>query len=107
MIVELDAKGTSDAAKGKRLPDYSRIVPDYPFLEAEIRYAARHEYAQTAVDILARRTRLAFLNSKAALESLPKIVSIMAAEAGWSTDRQAKETANAIKFLKSMGLQDQ
>ena len=33
----------------------------YPYIEAEVRYAAR-EYACTAADVLARRTRLAFLN---------------------------------------------
>lgn len=106
MVVEMDSKGVSDASKGKRLPEYARIVPDYPFLEAEVRFAVRHEYAQTAIDVLARRTRLAFLNSKAALESIPKVVSIMASEAGWSSDRQTQETLNTTKFLKSMGLKE-
>ena len=107
MIAELDVKGVSEATQGKRHPTYAKIAPDYPFLEAEVRYAVRHEYAQTAIDVLARRTRLAFLDSKAAFESLQKIVSIMASEAGWSTDRQTNETANATKFLKSMGLEGQ
>ena len=33
-----------------------------------------HEYAQTAVDVLSRRTRLAFLNAQAALEALPMVI---------------------------------
>jgi glycerol-3-phosphate dehydrogenase len=37
-----------------------RIDPAYPYIEAEIRYATRREYAQTAVDVIARRVSLAF-----------------------------------------------
>lgn len=39
----------------------------------------------TAVDMIARRVRLAFLNVQAAQEALPEIVDIMAEELGWST----------------------
>ena len=40
----------------------------YPYIEAEVRYAAR-EYACTAADVLARRTRLAFLNRSATADA--------------------------------------
>lgn len=43
------------------------LAEGYPYLEAEVRYACR-EYAATVEDVLSRRTRLAFLNSAAALE---------------------------------------
>ena len=46
------------------------------------------EYACTAIDVLARRTRLAFLNVQAAHEALPRIVDIMAAELGWDKNRK-------------------
>lgn len=42
------------------------------------------EYACTAVDMISRRTRLAFLNVQAAEEALPKIVEIMGRELNWS-----------------------
>ncbi len=45
---------------------YRRLYSKYPMLEAEVVFACRQEYACTAVDVLARRTRLAFLDSKAA-----------------------------------------
>lgn len=38
----------------------------------------------TAVDMIARRLRIAFLNVQATQEALPEIVSIMAEELGWS-----------------------
>ena len=49
----------------------------------QVRYAVR-EYACTAIDIMARRTRLAFCNANAAAESLPRVVDIMAEELKWS-----------------------
>jgi glycerol-3-phosphate dehydrogenase len=73
-------------------------------IEAEVRYAVKHEYAQTAIDVLARRTRLSFLNAQAALDALPRVIDIMAEECGWSTARKAAEIARACTFLTSMGL---
>ena len=50
-------------------------------------YAVR-EYACTAIDIIARRTRLAFCNVHAAEEALPRIIQIMAGELKWSKQKQ-------------------
>lgn len=52
----------------------------------QVVYACR-EYACRVVDILARRTRLAFLNVHAAEEALPRIVEIMAGELNWDKKR--------------------
>lgn len=81
-----------------------RMSPLYPFIDGEIRYAVRHEYAQTAVDVLARRTRLAFLNAQAALEALPKVIDLMAEELHWDHRRKDREWQDSVQFLASMGL---
>ncbi|KAF8644997.1 hypothetical protein AX16_008152 [Volvariella volvacea WC 439] len=81
-----------------------RLHPQYAFIDAEVRYAVRHEYAQTAIDVLSRRTRLSFLNARAALEALPRVVDTMAQELGWSYSRKYRETEKAVRFLASMGL---
>ncbi|KAK1832709.1 FAD dependent oxidoreductase-domain-containing protein [Podospora conica] len=89
----------------KRFPARGeRISQLYPFVDGEVRYAVRHEYAQTAVDVLARRTRLAFLNAQAALEALPRVIDIMAGELGWDRGRQEREWKETVGFLESMGL---
>lgn len=49
------------------------------YIDAEIRYGVR-EYACNAVDIIARRLRLSFLNVQAAQEALPVVVDIMGKE---------------------------
>ncbi|KAE8147089.1 FAD dependent oxidoreductase-domain-containing protein [Aspergillus avenaceus] len=84
--------------RGKRISDL------YPFIDGEVRYAIRHEYAQTAVDVIARRTRLAFLNAEAALEALPSIIDLMGEELQWNNQRKDLEWSESVHFLSSMGL---
>nr|CAG8518781.1 12892_t:CDS:2 [Entrophospora candida] len=90
---------------GIRWPVFGqRIISVYPYITAEVRYAVRREYACTVVDVIARRTRLAFLNAQATLEALPKIVEIMSQELNWSPKKQTEEFDKAVKFLHTMGL---
>jgi len=81
-----------------------RLSPWYPFIDGEVRYAVRREYAQTAVDVLARRTRLSFLNAQAALQALPTVIDVMADELQWSQERKDLEWSQTVHFLASMGL---
>lgn len=57
-------------------------------------YACR-EYACHAVDFLARRTRLAFLNVRAAEEALPRIVDLMGEHLKWNSERKKQEMREA------------
>ena len=81
-----------------------RLAPTYPFIKSEVRYAIKSEYAQTAIDVLARRTRLSFLNVQVALEALPVVIDIMGEVLQWSDARKEFEWADAVHFLGSMGL---
>lgn len=81
-----------------------RLSTLYPFIDGEVRYAVRSEYAQTAIDVLARRTRLSFLNAQAALHALPKVIDIMGDELKWNEQRKEAEWKESVTFLASMGL---
>uniref|UniRef100_A0A6I8REB1 Glycerol-3-phosphate dehydrogenase n=1 Tax=Xenopus tropicalis TaxID=8364 RepID=A0A6I8REB1_XENTR len=84
---------------GKRWPIVGkRLVSEFPYIEAEIKYALR-EYACTAVDVISRRTRLGFLNVQAAEEALPRIVDIMAKELNWKEQKKKEELEAAKNFL--------
>ncbi|NXN69695.1 GPDM protein, partial [Himantopus himantopus] len=84
---------------GKRWPIVGkRLVSEFPYIEAEVVYGVK-EYARTAVDMISRRTRLAFLNVQAAEEALPRIVDIMAKELNWSEQKKKEEFEAAKKFL--------
>jgi glycerol-3-phosphate dehydrogenase len=72
-----------------------RLAPGHPMIEAEVTWAARQELAQTALDVLARRTRLAFLDQSAAKAALPRVIDLLAREFGWDEQRRARELAEA------------
>ena len=82
----------------------SRLIPSFPFVEAELRYGIRAESACTAADIISRRTRLAFLDVDSALKVLPRVIDVMAEELGWAEARKQQEWTNTLRFLRSMGL---
>lgn len=88
-------------------PDASatrRLVPSFPFIEAELRHGIRAEAACTAADLVARRTRLAFLDVDQALAALPRVIDVLAEELGWADQRREQEWTHAVGFFRSMGL---
>jgi len=57
-----------------------RLHPALVYCGAEVIWAARAEMARTVEDVLARRTRSLFLNSKAAIAMAPQVAALMACE---------------------------
>eukprot|EP00731_Ephydatia_muelleri_P019945 Em0012g770a len=91
------------ALTGRRWPVVGRrLSPEFPYIEEEVKYAIK-EYACTAVDVMARRTRLAFLNVQAADEALPKIVEIMGNELKWTKAQRQAQMDDARQYLEGMG----
>jgi glycerol-3-phosphate dehydrogenase len=85
---------------GKRWPVLGRrLHSEFPYIQAEIRFAAR-EYAATAVDVIARRLRLAFLHTQVAEEVLPLVIDVMAKELGWSSKEKQAQHEKAIEYLR-------
>ncbi|URD77160.1 FAD dependent oxidoreductase, partial [Musa troglodytarum] len=78
-----------------------RLAHGYPFLEAEVAYCARNEYCESAIDFIARRSRLAFLDTDAACRALPRVIQILAAEHKWDRARQKLELQRAKEFLET------
>lgn len=78
-----------------------RLAPRHPYLEAEVVHAARHEAACTVDDIVSRRTRLAFLDSDAALASVPRAAALLAGELGWSEAEERRQVRTATAGLEA------
>lgn len=70
----------------------ARLVEGHPVIEAEIVYAVRHELAERAIDVLARRTPLALLDTRASQQASARVIAIMAAELGWDEERKQQES---------------
>src|SRR5690606_20333581 len=80
-------RGTPDSYYGTDLPAL-RALPGIEHIlvkgsgltEAHVRFAARHELARSAEDVLARRNRALFLDSEAAILAAPEVARILAEE---------------------------
>jgi len=75
------------------------LVAGHPCLEAEVIYSVRFELAQRVIDILARRTHLAIVDTQAARQALPRILELMAAELGWNKERCDEEAERTTRLL--------
>ncbi|EHN67054.1 glycerol-3-phosphate dehydrogenase/oxidase [Comamonas testosteroni] len=76
----LHSYGT-DAAAVAALPGAQNWLMD-GLSEAMVRFAARFEYARTVEDMLARRSRLLFLDARKAAEIAPRVAAILTEELG-------------------------
>ena len=73
---------------------YGEILSDdLPYRTAEIVYAIRFEMARTVEDVLARRTRILFLNAALAVALAPNIAEILARELGKDEDWKQNQIA--------------
>jgi glycerol-3-phosphate dehydrogenase len=77
-----------------------RLAKDFPHIEAEVKFAIQ-EYACTVVDVLARRTRLAFLNVEVTRDVVPRVVEIMANELGWSRAKKQVKMFSCKYFAQN------
>ena len=64
-----------------------RIVPDLPYIRAEVVYACRGEMAMTLEDVLARRTRIILEDADRGAGVASEVAALMARELGWSSDQ--------------------
>lgn len=77
----------------------TRLVENHPALEAEVLYAVRYELAERVIDVLARRTPLALLDTEAARQAAPRVLKIMAEELRWNQSRCVEEMTMTEKRL--------
>lgn len=75
----------SEAAAVARLPGADRPL-GHGLTEAMVRFACRHEYARTVEDMLARRSRLLFLDAGAAQALAGPVAALMSEELGHAVD---------------------
>ncbi|MBD2120801.1 glycerol-3-phosphate dehydrogenase/oxidase [Trichocoleus sp. FACHB-262] len=77
-----------------------RLAKNYPYLEAEVVYGAKQEAARSSSDILARRTRLSFLDHQATQSTLPRVVELLGNTLGWSQAQQQADLQRSATALE-------
>ena len=75
-----------------------RVIPNLPYLRAEIHYAASHEGARSVADVIARKTRISFESPNGGNEYAEKISQIIAPVLEWS-NKERKESVRAYGSL--------
>jgi len=70
-----------------------RLVEELPQILAEVVYAARYEMAMTLADVMTRRTRLAMVAGREALNCSAIVADAMASELGWSGEQTERQIA--------------
>ena len=63
-----------------------RIHPSFNYCRAELIWAVTHEMAMTVEDILARRSRMLFVDARAAIASAEPVAKLMAEQLGMNAD---------------------
>ena len=74
------------------------IIPELPYLKAEILYAATHEGARSVDDVLSRRTRINFEAKDQGVGVAKEVASIIGRVLGWS----ASESKNSVKAYENL-----
>ncbi|KAK6455299.1 mitochondrial glycerol-3-phosphate dehydrogenase [Scheffersomyces xylosifermentans] len=97
-----DFRPNQSTVTSENLLDYESF--DEPFTVAELKYSLQYEYARTPIDFLARRTRLAFLNAREALNAIDGVVEIMKNEFKWNDATTSKMKADAQDYIGKMGV---
>ncbi|MGE0312725.1 MAG: FAD-dependent oxidoreductase [Lautropia sp.] len=82
----------TDAAAVQRLPGATRELGG-GLTEAMVRFAVRNEYARSVEDVLARRSRLLFLDARLAMSLADEVGGILASELGARFDAAASAAA--------------
>jgi glycerol-3-phosphate dehydrogenase len=67
------------------------LIENVPYSRAEVVYAARAEMATSVDDVLSRRTRARLLARDASAKAAEDVAALMAAELGWTAERQQRE----------------
>ena len=73
-----------------------QLIPDLPYIKAEVVYACRYEMAMTPYDVLARRTSIILEDRRRGGGVVQEVAAIMAREHGWS---EAQQTTMINSYL--------
>ena len=95
----------ADAAEIKKLCEADEsgkelLHQSLSYIKASVIWAVRNEMAMTVEDVLARRTRMLFLDAQAAIEAAPMVAKLMAKEMNRDEEWIAQQLNSFITLAK-------
>jgi glycerol-3-phosphate dehydrogenase len=79
----------------------SRVVPEVPYIGAEVIHAVTHEGALHLDDVLTRRTRISIETWDRGVAAAPIVAGLMSGPLGWDPTRAAKEVAHYLARVEA------
>ncbi len=76
------------------------LVPELPYVMAEVVYACRSEMAMTLADVLARRLHLSFEDWSRGVQAAPAVAQVMAGALGWNAAETAAQVAQYTSAIE-------
>jgi glycerol-3-phosphate dehydrogenase len=80
-----------------------RLIPNLPYIKAEILHAATHEGALSVEDVLLRRTRISFEAADSGAEAAKEVAKIIGDQLGWG----AKERSASVSAFLAVIAQEE
>ncbi|WP_204106438.1 MULTISPECIES: glycerol-3-phosphate dehydrogenase [Spirulina sp. CCY15215] len=100
------SKGKEVLALTQEMPELAdRISPHLPDIKAQIVYAAQVEMAETAVDILRRRTTIA-LQENYGLNALSTVITVLSEYCSWSQERCDRAISDYYTYMQENCIPD-
>lgn len=75
-----------------------RLVPDLPYIMAEVVYACRYEMAIELADVLERRLRISFEDPSHGVNAAPAVARLMSKELGWDAAEARCQVARYLSL---------
>lgn len=79
-----------------------RMVPELPYILAEVGYSVNHEMALRLEDVLARRTKVIYEDTEHGLGVAEEVAALMSRSLGWSEERAKQELRDYERVVASL-----
>ena len=76
-----------------------RLIPDLPYLKAEILHAATHEGALSVEDVMLRRTRISFEAADSGAAAAKEVATIIGEELGWGAKERSESVGAFLEVI--------
>ncbi|MFN3299407.1 MAG: FAD-dependent oxidoreductase [Sediminibacterium sp.] len=99
-LIVADSSMAAFLAPAGTLTDLSHTDPAYAIRVVDVVVAARCKYVRTVEDFLARRSRLLFLDARAAIQLAPSVATILQKELNWSNEESDAQLQSFIQLAQ-------
>jgi glycerol-3-phosphate dehydrogenase len=103
LVYYYGTKSVHIAELGKQINGLDKIVPEEPYIQAEVAYVIRHEMAVNLKDVVFRRLGLGFLNTELAKgQFAANVAGLMQKELHWSDSEKQSQINELLSSLNSL-----